>query len=323
MKKVSILLATYNPNICYLERLLQSINMQEYENYELIVVDDYSDIGKYNLLLDSLKKHVKNINFSVYRNERNLGSNKTFERLTEMAGGDYFAYCDQDDIWEPYKLKLLVEKIETENSLACYSDLSIIDESDKLIANSFQKISRRVKHVYGDNLFQYFLRRKSVTGCTLLIKKEIAKKALPFPPSKLFIHDHWLSLIISANGRLSYVREPLVRYRIHNGNQIGAKILDGITNKNKYFDTKILIEKEKCRFLLNHNNFREFKHKSAIMLFEKEIEKRIDFFKTKNIISLMSIIKQLKNDPALILFEIILALTPEKFSGELLKIVKK
>ena len=56
-----------------------------------------------------------------------LGSNRTFERLTEEAEGEYFAYCDQDDVWLPEKLAVLQEALEREKALLVCSDMYIID----------------------------------------------------------------------------------------------------------------------------------------------------------------------------------------------------
>ena len=69
--------------------------------------------------------------YSITRNEENLGSNGTFERLTREAEGDLFAYCDQDDIWLPEKLTVLQKAMEREQALVVCSDMYIIDSSGK------------------------------------------------------------------------------------------------------------------------------------------------------------------------------------------------
>ena len=134
MEKISVLLAVYKPNRTFFRKQLDSINKQTYKNIELIVMDDSDDREEFNQISSIINEHITNIDYKVYANECNVGSNRTFEKLTQIADGDYFAYCDQDDIWEEYKIETLVNEIKKENAVVCYSDLSVIDEDDQQIS---------------------------------------------------------------------------------------------------------------------------------------------------------------------------------------------
>ena len=135
-KLVSIIVATYNPNIIWLEKQLKSLNNQTYPKIEIILLDDCSTYEKYTKIKEIANEEIK-FPFKIYQNDENLGSNKTFERLVSLASGYYLAFCDQDDIWSDDKIEVLVSEIENNsNTLLVYSDMKIIDDNDHVISNS-------------------------------------------------------------------------------------------------------------------------------------------------------------------------------------------
>ena len=312
MKRVDILLAVYRPDLQYLEKLLSSLNNQNYPNLNLIIRDDSADEASYIAISALLKKCITKFPYNLIRNDKNYGSNRTFELLTQDASGSYIAYCDQDDIWESDKIAKLVNCIENGSALLCYSDLAIIDTEDKIIAKSFKDIHKRLKHKHGSNLFEYFLRRNSVTGCTMLINSEVAKKAIPFC-HEFYVHDHWLTLYASALGKIAYIPEPLVRYRIHGGNQIGAGMLKGIVSKEDYYNKKLLVERAKFEYLLKRYNFDE-KSQELIRKLIGWTESRIRFFDKLNVLTFFSMVRKLKDDYQLITLEILINILPKHFS---------
>lgn len=320
MKIVNIVLATYNPNMDYFVKLLCSLNTQTYSNLHLIVRDDGSNEVAFNSISNIIEKTITNFRYTIYKNTNNLGSNKTFELLTDDADGDYLAYCDQDDIWEKDKISKLVKCLENERAFLCYSDLSVIDENDKLIANSFKYIHKRLRHLQGDGLFGYFLRRNSVTGCTMLIKTAVAKRAIPFC-HEFYVHDHWLTLYASSKGKVAYVKEPLIRYRIHGNNQIGASMLYGINSRVDYYNKKLLKEKEKYEYLLKHYIFNEEQNKSIYKIL-KWTETRILFFENRSLKNTLAVIKRIRDDYQLVGLELIINLAPSKVVRLLLRKIK-
>jgi glycosyltransferase involved in cell wall biosynthesis len=321
MEKISILMAVYNPNIPFFIEQLTSINNQDYKNIELHVLDDCSNIESMDSTKELLSQYITKIPYTFKRNPANMGSNRTFEELTKVASGDYFAYCDQDDIWEKNKLTCLLEKIKLENAVIAYSDLSIIDDNGNKVSDSFKDVSKRLEHNYGDNLFSFFLRKNSITGCTMLIKAETAKAALPFPPSEVYVHDHWLALFGSSKGKIAYSEKPLVRYRIHSNNQIGAKVLVGINSKKDYLEKRVLMEKLKVDWLIE-KDFPD-NQQQEIRKYEKFIHTRKSYFTNTNFANMTGMFKQISRDPLLISFEILLGASKPTLTKKLLQAAKK
>lgn len=229
---VSILMAVYDPDLKWFEEQLKSIDNQDFSDMELLICDDCpnSPLDE-KLVAECLKK----IPYVLVRNEENLGSNKTFERLTELGHGKYFSYCDQDDVWHSDKVSRMVGVLEKTGSPLVCSDLRIIDGEGNLIADSITKIRKRHMFLDGENLAGSLLVRNFVTGCAMMIRADVAKSAVPFVDS--LVHDHWLAINAALCGRIEVIREPLIDYRQHGGNQTG--ILHGIKSKADYYEVRI------------------------------------------------------------------------------------
>jgi glycosyltransferase involved in cell wall biosynthesis len=321
MNKISILMAVYNPNIPFFIEQLKSLNNQDYGNLELLVINDCSPNMEAEQIRKLLEEYITNFPYIFKSNPHNMGSNRSFEELTRLAHGNYFAYCDQDDVWESDKLSVLLKKMNEENAVIAYSDLSIIDEQGNRMADSLKDISKRLEHKYGADLFHFFLRRNSITGCTMLVDGKVAKEALPFPPSNVYVHDHWLALFGSHKGKIAYVDRPLIRYRIHSNNQIGAKVLEGIVNKTDYLEKRIMMEAGK----IEHLKMRDFPEdlREEINQYQEFISTRKDYFSNKSMTTFFKMLKQIPKDPVLILFEVLLGISGGPLEGALLKFAKK
>lgn len=131
-------------------------------------------------------------------------------------------FCDYDDIWLPHKLARQRAVLRDPEVALCHTDLAVVDARGKQLHPSCFLLERRNLDDY--SLPQLIL-RNSVTGSTLAIRATLLPRLLPFPfqgPSPRFYHDHWTALHATLVGRIVAIREPLVHYRQHDGNQLGA-----------------------------------------------------------------------------------------------------
>lgn len=232
---ISILMAVYEPRLDWLEEQLQSLNDQTYPNLRLYIRDDCSPTVPFEEIQGLVKECIHSFPYEIARNEENLGSNGTFQRLTQEGEGTYFAYCDQDDVWLPEKLTVLQEELERSGALLACSDMYIIDGDGKQVADSITKVRRRHRFYSGAGLARGLLTHNFVTGCTMLVRSETAKSAIPFCP--YMVHDHYLALWCAERGRLHSVERPLLRYRLHQNNQTG--LMTGVTDKTSYGAVRI------------------------------------------------------------------------------------
>jgi glycosyltransferase involved in cell wall biosynthesis len=234
MKKVTILLATYNPNLDWLRQQLISLENQTYRDLSLVILDDCSPDVDFAAIEDIVKMCIQSFDYQLFNNEKNLGSCKTFEKLTDIGTGDYFAYCDQDDIWEKDKVQRIMDFATDEDHLI-YTDLCIIEENGNKTHDSLRDIRARLVHRKGESLAKIMLFRPFVTGCTMVVKAQIAKRSIPFVGE--MIGDHHIALFAASKGNIAYLDEPLVRYRQHGNNVTG--IMKGVYSKKDYVDIRI------------------------------------------------------------------------------------
>lgn len=245
---ISILMAVYEPRMDWLREQLESLNAQTYPNLRLYICDDCSPTVHFEDLRVLVEECITKFPFILFRNETNLGSNKTFEHLTKEAEGELFAYCDQDDIWLPEKLDILQREMDSTGALLVCSDMYVIDENGKKIADSITQVRRHHIFCSGSNLAKKLLFRNFVTGCTMLVKKDSAKKALPFCP--FYIHDHYLALWCAEYGKIESVLKPLIFYRIHHGNQ--TLEMAGVKDRRTYQEARIDVVVKRMSWLKIH-----------------------------------------------------------------------
>ncbi len=250
---IAILMAVYEPRMDWLREQLESLEKQTYPNLKLYVRDDCSRTVPFEEIEGCVRNCIRSFPYEIQRNEENLGSNRTFERLTEEAEGEYFAYCDQDDVWLPEKLSVLQEEIARTGALLVCSDMIIIDGQGRRRADSITKIRRR--HVFrsGGGLTEGLLISNFITGCTMLVKGDAAKFAVPFCP--YMVHDHYIALCCSAAGEIYSVTRPLIRYRVHGKNQTG--VMAGVTDRASYRRERIDLPLYKFQWLEEHFPYRE------------------------------------------------------------------
>jgi rhamnosyltransferase len=233
-RKILILLAAYNGEK-YLSEQIKSIQRQTISNWMLLVRDDGSQ-DYTRLLLEKLATEDNRIRI-VDDQLGCLGPTRNFGALMELSkieAADTVFFSDQDDIWVPDKiLKQLqsLHNLETRHGtgMPCltYSDMEVVDEYLRQIHPSFMRYQRQY-HEPQDPI-HVLLTQNFVAGCTVAINRPLLEFATPVP-NQIRLHDWWLAACAAASGRIAYINEPLVRYRQHASNQIGAVTVPGMFN---------------------------------------------------------------------------------------------
>ena len=183
MKKVDILLATYNGEK-YLKEQLDSILSQTYGEFRLLISDDSSTDNTKKILEEYTKKDKRII---VFCQEKNLGVIKNFEFLLNKVENDYYMFSDQDDIWKENKIEQSIKYLEEKNADLIYTDLEVVDENLNVIYSSYWKLKGFYNKVKKYNNFESLYLNNFVTGCTILSKKELIKEVLPLPNTSKFL----------------------------------------------------------------------------------------------------------------------------------------
>lgn len=217
---IDILLATYNGEK-YIKEQIESILNQTYKNIKLIISDDCSKDSTSKILKEYEKKDDR---IKLYIQQENLGVVKNIEFLLKKVENKYYMLSDQDDVWLPQKVEKSLEKLKQENADLVFGDLEVVDKDLKTIYPSFgdfMLLNKKINKYINSNKLNYLY--NCVTGCTILAKKETIEKIIPLPQkSKYLIHDHWIGLMVSIYGKVSYIPEKYIKYRQHGNNQVGT-----------------------------------------------------------------------------------------------------
>lgn len=224
---VDILLATYN-GARYVQAQLDSLFAQTHANFRLLVSDDGSTDATVAIIREFARRQESGRLRWVPNPGAGRGPARNFETLMAASLADGAArwalFCDQDDVWLPGKIECLVQAMTAleggDDALPClvHSDLRVVDEHLDTIADSF--IRQQRIEVSAMSL-PVLLGVNHVTGCAMMVNRALLALALPLPPEAV-MHDWWCALL-SCQGRRRFVPDPLVLYRQHGANQVGAK----------------------------------------------------------------------------------------------------
>ena len=250
---VAVVVATYN-GATYLLAQLESIALQTHKPAQIIIVDDASSDDTLRIANNFATEHP---NVLVVQNETRLGYIKNFEKGMLLATASYVALSDQDDIWVPHKLETLLANIG--GQMLAYSDSELIDSEGQLLNQKMSTIKNQLAY---HTPIMYAIGAWA-PGHAMLFKKELIEKAAPFPT--LVTHDFWLGFVATCYGTVVYVNEPLVHYRQHAQNAIGAD-----TTKNKTASLTLVQKKQqaRARMQLLYNKVKETGH-MHVGVFEK------------------------------------------------------
>ena len=210
MCRCLILLSTYNGEK-YLPELLESVLAQKNIYVDILARDD----GSTDKTVEILKKYDR---VKVYGGN-NLKPAKSFLDLIWKAdiNYDYYALCDQDDVWKEEKIISAVKCIENIDKPALYSSaVEVVDKDLTFIRKSFT-----------DNTFKnplYDILTYGTPGCTFVFNKALMEKLKQYKPSVISMHDSWISFVcLAVNGFFYSDQNAYIMYRQHDANVLGAQ----------------------------------------------------------------------------------------------------
>jgi glycosyltransferase involved in cell wall biosynthesis len=219
---VSVALACYNGEQ-FIGAQLLSIRDQTVLPDEVVVSDGGSTDRTVAIVAEFFSTYPE-LNGRLVVDGTRLGVTKNFERAIASTTGGLVALCDQDDLWSPDRLRLAIEAFGDDSVLLVNSDARLVDlEGTPLGLTLFETLGvgdDELAALAGRSAFELLIRRNLVTGATVMLRRELAERAMPFPEE--WVHDEWLAVIAAVTGRLLPLRDRLIDYRQHGGNQIGV-----------------------------------------------------------------------------------------------------
>lgn len=259
--EISVILPNFNHGK-FLEQRIETILHQDFDNFELIILDDCSiDDSKH--IIEKYQNHQK-ISHIVY-NDFNIGSTfKQWLKGIKLSRGRYVWFAESDDFSEVSFLSTLFKILEADNNLAiAFCQSKIVDEKN----NSSGLYQYKANHSRWEKSFKNFGKeecRKSFlfensipNASAALINLQFLTKVSKFPSDFILNGDWYLWINLLMLGDLYYHDKPLNNYRNHsntvrNSNRpIGkdleekAKIVDYLLTNlrlNTFTKAKLLYE---------------------------------------------------------------------------------
>jgi glycosyltransferase involved in cell wall biosynthesis len=223
-QNISIAMCTYNGSKYIVDQLKSFINQTRLPN-ELVVCDDASKDDTVEIIQGYVQKCPFPIR--IFSNSTNLGPTKNFEKAIELTTGDIVLLSDQDDVWHNEKIQRMGEMFQQCPQMAgVFTDANVVDERLNAMGyRMWQRVrftDREQQLVLSGQAHRVLLKHYVVTGASMAFRAEFKPLILPIPTC--WFHDAWIALLLAFASRLSIIQEPLVFYRQHTTNVIGARV---------------------------------------------------------------------------------------------------
>lgn len=239
--RISIVMATFNGEK-YIKKQLISILEQTFPVDEVIICDDFSTDATAEIVRNFIDSHHME-SWHLFSNQRNEGYKKNFYQAISKASGDVIFLSDQDDEWCRDKIERMVDVITGNKKISSLNcAIKLINGDSEEIPYSCEKNYYNCDFTYMDHTpeamefldLTYIAKHNVSPGCTMAITRPLALKFLSLYNFEL-PHDWFINLLAADENGCAFLNEPLIRYRRHNNNVIGANngAAEGIKKKTR------------------------------------------------------------------------------------------
>lgn len=215
MDTIQILMSTYN-GVNYIDEQIESIRNQKNVNVKILVRDDGSNDGTKEKLDIWAEKGA----LQWYTNS-NLGAAKSFMNLIYNAPeANYYAFCDQDDVWKDNKLYEAIKKIKKYSS-----DVPVLYSSPTILVDKELNLMKNEPEDKNySSTFEASLVCSNTSGCTMVFNRCLLEKIQQFKPEFIMMHDGWIHKVcLFLDGVAIRDTESYILYRQHGNNVIGGE----------------------------------------------------------------------------------------------------
>lgn len=211
MPKVTVIMPCFNHGE-FLTDSVNSILRQTHADLELIIVDDCStdhSAAAIQRLADGDKR------IRALRHEHNQGLSRSRNDALRVASGEFIAFCDSDDLWQPDKLSEQLELLRRNPEYALtYCDTWIIDGKGSQTGQRFSDLFPLPKVASG-LLFDDLVRRNFINIQSVLMRRECMEVEPAFDERIELVQDWWYWIKLSHRHRFLYSDKPMASYRVH------------------------------------------------------------------------------------------------------------
>lgn len=236
MKTICVLMSTYNGER-YLKMQLDSIFEQDVLcPITLFVRDDGSSDNTIKIIEEYGRCNGKTV---IIKKGNNLGSAQSFMELVKTAPkADYYAFCDQDDVWNKEKLRTAIDEIGSQNIPVLWcSNYTVVDSELNNIKS--QAIDTPVLNEFEALYYN------NIPGCTMVFNYSLLKELRKLGAINIRMHDIVSLNIAILTGKVLYNPNSFIKYRQHENNVVGYSHKKIIFSKWIREKLRLLIDKQK------------------------------------------------------------------------------
>lgn len=201
---VSIITPNYNC-VRFISQTIESVLAQTYSDWEMLIVDDCSTDGSYEIALEYAAKDSR---IKVIRNEKNSGAAVSRNKAIEVAQGEFVAFLDSDDLWIPEKLEKQIAFMCENACDFSFCEYEHIDEEN----NSLHKIANVTKHLSYRKMMLHCW-----PGClTVMYNQSVTGKVYAENIKKNNDHALFLRVLKKCHNAMG-IKYVMAQYRIRRG----------------------------------------------------------------------------------------------------------
>ena len=228
--EIDIILPNFN-SYEFIDKAVQSVLKQDFKNWKLIIVDDFSDIKTRK----KIRKYAKLKKVKIYWLKKNKGAAYCRNFAISKSKSNYLAFIDSDDIWEKNKLRLQIQYMKKNNYDFTYTYY-------KTFGLKFKKVAPPIKFNFND-----FIKNTSIATSTMMIKRKTAQ-GIKFTDTAI-CEDYYFKCKILKKIKFAYcLKFYLTKYRIRRDSLQSNKL------KNFYWIWKINHKFNNLNFFQNLNS---------------------------------------------------------------------
>ena len=215
-KKISVVMSTYNTPVPILKEAVESILHQTLTDFEFIIIDDGSTDDSRDYLAALQDNRIR-----LIRNSENIGQTKSLNIGLMAAKGKYIARMDSDDISLPTRFEKQYDYMEHHpNVTLCGSRISFIGDRK---GTSSGKWRRKFENM-DDYRINLLFTNPGPPHPTFFMRHEILKKhGIMYDENLHYAQDYGMNTVLCRYGDVVILDDPLVLYRIHDGQISTAK----------------------------------------------------------------------------------------------------
>ncbi len=230
--KTAILLATYNSKE-YIGEMIASLLNQTCTDFVCYIHDDGSTDGTREVLEEYAAMHP-DMFFILKDDASHLGAKGNFLHLLKNVEADTYLFADADDVWMKDKVKKSLDALERLGNVgpcAIFTDMKVTDEKLNVTHGSFIRALDRDPSYHH---YQEIIMDNPAAGCTMCFNRSCRDAAVfaadndagekyAKAASLVEMHDVWVLFTAALLGKVDVIDEPLLYYRQHGTNEMGAK----------------------------------------------------------------------------------------------------